>query len=185
MAYYLLIVQDKCQIYSYCERTTRALGRTFWLWAKLRLFHILIDLLSYLKICSIFSQMLFNTVAELKNPAPLCLHCSSIGLWGRETCYKWKWKLKPLHNLGNTKVNQKKKKMQQTQTAKTRSPQPGKLSCSKENPNEMWERNADTTAQSNKTKLSQFGPPRNRTRTPSRGRSCLWEIPPISEFQLL
>lgn len=47
---------------------------------KLKIFHILIDLLSYLKICSIFSQMLFNTVTELKNPAPLCLHCSSVGL---------------------------------------------------------------------------------------------------------
>lgn len=47
---------------------------------NLKTFNIFIHLLSYLKICSIFSQMLFNTVTELKNPAPLCLHCSSIGL---------------------------------------------------------------------------------------------------------
>lgn len=80
MAYHLVIVQDKCQFYSYSERTTRSFRGTFWLWTKLKTFHILIDLLSYLKICSIFSQMLFNTVAELKNPTPLCLHCSSIGL---------------------------------------------------------------------------------------------------------
>lgn len=80
MAYHLKTVQDKCQFYNSCERTTSAFGGTFWLWIKLKTFCILIDLLSYLKICSIFSQMLFNTVAELKNPAPLCLHCSSIGL---------------------------------------------------------------------------------------------------------